>query len=181
MGFSDPQHSNTPGGFSPSLQSGILHENRRREFLLGLRMTDGSFQDEIEQQRVVVVDFIERSSFFAGDEAVYPYDGILLEYANLVDIGHTLPTCSCSIQLLRPKEKTKSHRHTSTTVYYSFRGRGMTKVSANEMNWDKGDIFVVPPWQWHAHENTTSEDAILFSISDRPATEALGRYRKEAE
>ena len=32
----------------------------------------------------------------AGD----PYDGILLEYTNPVDGGHTLPTCSCSIQLL---------------------------------------------------------------------------------
>lgn len=109
-----------------------------------------------------------------------PYDGVILEYANPVDGGHTLPTCSCSIQLLRPNEKTKTHRHTSTTVYYSFRGRGMTKVSANEFNWEQGDIFVVPSWQWHSHENTTDEDSILFSITDRPAAEALGLYREEA-
>ena len=57
----------------------------------------------------------------------------------------------------------------------------MTKVSANEFRWDKSDIFVVPSWQWHCHENTTREDAILFSISDRPSTEALGLYREEAE
>jgi gentisate 1,2-dioxygenase len=44
----------------------------------------------------------------------------------------------------------------------------MTKVSANEFNWEKGDIFVVPSWQWHSHENTTDEDAILFSITGRP-------------
>jgi 1-hydroxy-2-naphthoate dioxygenase len=113
----------------------------------------------------------------AGD----PYDGIILEYTNPVDGGHTLPTCSCSIQLLRPHEKTKTHRHTSTTVYYAFRGHGMTKVSANEFNWDKSDIFVVPSWQWHSHENTSGEDAILFSINDRPSTEALGLYREEAE
>jgi gentisate 1,2-dioxygenase len=106
---------------------------------------------------------------------------VLLEYANPVDGGHTLPTCSCAIQLLRPGEKTKSHRHTSTTVYYAFRGRGMTKVSANEFNWGKGDIFVVPSWQWHSHENMAGEDAILFSISDRPSTAALGLYREEAE
>jgi len=57
----------------------------------------------------------------------------------------------------------------------------MTKVSANEFNWGKGDIFVVPSWQWHSHENTTSDDAILFSISDRPATEALALYREEGQ
>jgi gentisate 1,2-dioxygenase len=57
----------------------------------------------------------------------------------------------------------------------------MTKVSANEFNWEKGDIFVVPSWQWHCHENLRGEDAILFSISDRPSTEALGLYREEAQ
>ena len=80
----------------------------------------------------------------------------------------------CSIQLFRPKEKTKSHRHTSTTVYHGFRGSGLTKVSANNLDWDQGDIFVVPSWQWHSHENMTDEDAILFSITDRPAAEVLG-------
>jgi gentisate 1,2-dioxygenase len=54
-------------------------------------------------------------------------------------------------------------------------------VSANEFNWEKGDIFVVPSWQWHSHENLNGEDAILFSITDRPSTEALGLYREEAE
>ena len=113
----------------------------------------------------------------AGD----PYDGVLLEYANPLTGGHTLQTFSCTIQLLRPNEKTRSHRHTSTAVYHAFRGKGMTKVSANELKWDKGDIFVVPPWQYHSHENRSSEDAILFSITDRPSTEALGLYREEVE
>jgi gentisate 1,2-dioxygenase len=85
------------------------------------------------------------------------------------------------IQLLRPHEKTHTHRHTSTTVCHAFRGSGVTKVSANDLSWGRGDIFVVPPWQWHSHENSTDEDAILFSITDRPSTEALGLYREEAE
>ena len=113
----------------------------------------------------------------AGD----PFDGVLLEYANPLTGGPTLQTFSCQIQLLRPKEKTHSHRHTSTTVYHGFRGSGLTKVSANNLNWDPGDIFVVPSWQWHSHENTTDEDAILFSITDRPAVEVLGLYREEAD
>ena len=113
----------------------------------------------------------------AGD----PFDGILLEYANPHTGGPTLPTFSCMIQLLRPHEKTQSHRHTSATVYHAFRGSGLTKVSANDLAWESSDIFVVPSWQWHSHENTTDEDAILFSITDRPATEALGLYREQTE
>jgi gentisate 1,2-dioxygenase len=110
-----------------------------------------------------------------------PCDGILLEYTNPSTGGPTLQTFSCQIQLLRPHEKTRSHRHTSTTVYHAFRGDGMTKVSANEFNWTKGDIFVVPSWQWHSHENNTNEDAILFSITDKPSTVALGLYREEVQ
>jgi gentisate 1,2-dioxygenase len=110
-----------------------------------------------------------------------PFDGILLQYSNPFTGGPTLQTFSCMIQLLRPNEKTRSHRHTSTTVYHAFRGQGTTKVSANNLAWDQGDIFVVPPWQWHSHENSTDQDAILFSITDRPATEALGLYREEAD
>ena len=110
-----------------------------------------------------------------------PYDDLRLEYFNPHTGGPTLPTFSCRVQLLRPKEKTRKHRHTSTTVYYAFRGRGITQVSANEFNWETTDIFVVPSWQWHSHENSTNEDAILFSITDQPASEALGLYREEAE
>jgi gentisate 1,2-dioxygenase len=38
----------------------------------------------------------------------------------------------------------------------------------------------VPPLQWHGHENrSSSERAILFTVSDRPALEALSLYREE--
>jgi gentisate 1,2-dioxygenase len=32
---------------------------------------------------------------------------------------------------------------------------------------------------WHAHENGAREPAVLFSINDRPAIEALGFFREE--
>ena len=109
-----------------------------------------------------------------------PFDGILLEYTNPFTGGPTLPTFSCEIQLLRAKEKTRSHRHTTTTVYHAFRGTGATVIGNERFEWNQGDIFLVPPWFWHNHENRQSEDAILFSITDRPAAVALGLYREEA-
>jgi len=39
---------------------------------------------------------------------------------------------------------------------------------------------VVPLWQPHSHENLSDEEAILFSINDRPVMEALQLYREEA-
>lgn len=36
---------------------------------------------------------------------------------------------SCRIQILRPNEKTKSHRHTSTSIYHAFRSSGTTVIN----------------------------------------------------
>lgn len=109
-----------------------------------------------------------------------PYDGVLLRYANARSGGPTLRTIGCEIQMLRPKERTKPHRHSSSTVYHAFKGSGVTTVGDQKLEWSEGDCFTVPLWQWHRHENRESEEAILFSINDRPAKEALGFYWEEA-
>ena len=112
-----------------------------------------------------------------------PYDGALLEYVNPVTGGATLPTMGCSIQMLRPGEATKPHRHTGSTAYHAVRGQGVTTVGrgeTQELKWGEQDCFFVPPWQWHQHRNLSkSEPAIIFSVTDRPALEAFGFYREE--
>jgi gentisate 1,2-dioxygenase len=109
-----------------------------------------------------------------------PFDGVALEYVN-PDGGHTMPTLSCSIQMLRPGEATKTHRHNSSAIYHAFRGSGTTFIDGRKYDWDQGDCFVVPLWSWHSHRNRSKDDeAILFSMSDRPVLEALKLYREEA-
>ncbi|MEY9742206.1 gentisate 1,2-dioxygenase [Bradyrhizobium japonicum] len=46
-----------------------------------------------------------------------PYDGILMNYVNPISGGHVMQTIGASMQLLRPGEKTKSHRHTGSFIY----------------------------------------------------------------
>jgi gentisate 1,2-dioxygenase len=114
------------------------------------------------------------------NDAGSPYDGILLEYSNPVTGGHTFPTLSCCVQMLRAGEKTQAHRHTSGAAYHVVRGQGTSFVGSEELHWDAGDCFVVPPWNSHRHLNRSSKsDAILFSISDRPILESLGLLRTE--
>jgi 1-hydroxy-2-naphthoate dioxygenase len=109
-----------------------------------------------------------------------PFDGIRLQYKNPFNGGPTLLTFSCEVQLLRPGEKCRTHRHTSSVLYQVFRGRGSTKVDDEVLSWKQGDLFVVPSWHWHSHENPSGEDAILFSLTDWPTLQALGIYREEA-
>jgi gentisate 1,2-dioxygenase len=109
-----------------------------------------------------------------------PFDGIQLRYIDPSNGGSTLLTFSCEIQLLRPHEQLRPHRHTNSAVYQVFRGQGVTRVEEETLSWNRKDIFMVPPWQWHSHENRSDEVAILFSITDWPALKALGFYREEA-
>lgn len=111
-----------------------------------------------------------------------PHDGVLMEYRNPVTGGHTLRNATCYIQMLRPGEITKPHRHTGMWIYHVYAGSGATVIGPNqdvELSWQNKDVFVVPSWAWHCHENRSDQPAYLFSVSDRPIVEAAGLYREE--
>ena len=93
--------------------------------------------------------------------------------------GPTSPTLAFEVQLLPPGFETRAHRHNSTTRYHVVRGAGATMVEGERLEWSEKDCFIVPPWCWHQHENLASEDAILFSVTDRPIMQALDFYREE--
>ena len=108
-----------------------------------------------------------------------PYEGVYLMLASPVDNGPTLPTMAWHVQLLSPGLKTLTHRHNSTTFYFAFEGAGSMDIEGDRLEWRQGDIFAVPAWKWHHHENGEGGDSILFSIDDWPAMTKLGFYRKE--
>jgi len=109
------------------------------------------------------------------------FDGVLLEYRHPQTGGPVLPTMACMIQLLRPGERTKAHRHTGSAVYYVVNGTGATIIDGQQFKWSKGDIVALPPWALHEHANSSANsDAVLFSIQDLPVLSALGLYYEEA-
>jgi gentisate 1,2-dioxygenase len=128
-------------------------------------------------------DALKTLEMMAAEEEVDPCDGVLLEYANPVNGGHTLPTMSARIQMLRPGEATKPHRHTGVVRYHVVQGQGASVLDLDkptELAWEDHDAFRIPSWRWHSHRNASkTEPAILFSISDSPIAEAFGFYREE--
>jgi 1-hydroxy-2-naphthoate dioxygenase len=117
-----------------------------------------------------------------ADSTGSAYDGVALEYVNPMTGGHTLRTLSCWIQLLRPGEHTKKHRHTSSAAYFVVGGEGTTIVGDKALEWNKHDGFAVPNWAWHEHINRSKTDeAMLFSVNDIPIVEAFNLYREEPE
>ncbi|MGH7931352.1 MAG: cupin domain-containing protein, partial [Candidatus Binatia bacterium] len=112
-----------------------------------------------------------------------PFDGVLLEYKNPITGSHTFLTMTCHIQLLSPGQATRFHRHTGTTHYHVVQGTGafiVDKTDAKEFTWTDHDSFTSPPWRWHQHRNdSATEPAILFSVTDRPLLQMTGLDREE--
>lgn len=110
---------------------------------------------------------------YAAAGKLDPHDGVLLEYVNPFTGGSTLPTLTCYIQLLPGGFVGESHRHTASTVYFVAKGSGMSTIGDTEISWSDRDTFVAPNWMRHQHR-VTSNEAILFSVSDEPVLEMLG-------
>lgn len=109
-----------------------------------------------------------------------PFDDIVVEYRNPISGGSVMTTIAAFLQLVRPGVDTRAHRHTHSTVYHVVRGSGHSVIAGERVEWTKGDTIAVPLWYEHSHHNHSSEDAILFSYTDKPAVEALGLGRTAA-
>jgi gentisate 1,2-dioxygenase len=113
------------------------------------------------------------------DQEGSAWEGIALDYTHVHTGGPVTPTIGCRMQLLRKGEKLKARRVAGSSVFCVRQGKGRSVIGDKTFDWEKGDIIVIPSWALHQHANTGSEDAILFSITDRPVLEALGFYRED--
>jgi 1-hydroxy-2-naphthoate dioxygenase len=115
-----------------------------------------------------------------GTDEADPCDGATIHYADPRGGGPTVLTMDCNAHMLRPGQQTRSHRHTSSTIYFVVQGEGRTVVGDTEIAWSEHDTFCVPNWAWHHHINgRVGDEAFLFSISDSPALKPLGYYREQ--
>jgi gentisate 1,2-dioxygenase len=109
---------------------------------------------------------------------VDPRQGFKLEYRNQVTGGAPLPTIGAYLQLLPKGFNGTPYRATDATIFCAVEGHGTSTVGEKTFSWGPRDIFVVP--SWHPVSHRTSEEAVLFSFSDRPAQKALGIWREDS-
>lgn len=110
-----------------------------------------------------------------------PFDGVIMDYTNPLTGGPVMATIGASMQMLRPGEHTKAHRHTGSIIYQCAKGEGYSIINGKRFDWKERDIFCVPSWMFHEHVNkSSSDDACLFSFHDLPVMRALNLYYEEA-
>jgi gentisate 1,2-dioxygenase len=103
--------------------------------------------------------------------------GARVRYANPINGGPVLPTMGANLALFPQGFTGDKYRSTDGTIFVCTEGGGTTTVEDKVLEWGPNDVFVVPPWKRYAHHAV--KESVLFSISDRPAHEALGIWRED--
>jgi len=103
--------------------------------------------------------------------------GARVRYANPINGGPVLPTMGANLALLPKDFRGDPYRATDGTIFVCTEGGGSTTVGDEVLDWGVNDVFVVPPWKTYSHR--AAKESVLFSISDRPAQEALGIWRED--
>ncbi len=107
-----------------------------------------------------------------------PCHGLKMRYSNPVTGGYPMTTIAAFIQLLPKGFKTARYRSTDATIFVAVEGRGRTRIGPDfVVEWQPCHIFVVPSWKHVVHEAT--DEAVLFSFSDRAIQEAMHLFRED--
>lgn len=102
--------------------------------------------------------------------------GVKLRYSHPGTGGWPTPTLGAFMQLLPHGFLGGAYRSTDASVLCVVEGHGRSLVGEQWINWAPHDVFVVPSWLPVRHE--AHSEAVLFSMSDRPAQQALGLWRE---
>lgn len=108
---------------------------------------------------------------------VHQCHGVKLRFVNPSNGGYPMPTIGAFMQLLPAGFTGVAHRSTDATVFSVVEGRGRSRIGDTTYAWGPRDVFVVPSWMSVAHD--ADGEAVLFSMSDRPAQQALGLWREQ--
>lgn len=109
-----------------------------------------------------------------------PNDGYTIEYINPSNGKDANNRIGARMTKIPPKFHGRAHRHVHSNVYHVYKGNGYTVMNGVRFDWSEGDFFVVPPWAWHEHVNTSeNEEVYLFSTNDLPIMEVFDFERKE--
>lgn len=151
----------------------------------GMRPTFVSHQRGFSQRLTPLFHYsgvdIRNSLVDLKDETGDPYEAIQMELVNPVTGESVFPTLRYGAQLLRPNEATRPKRETSSGYYVVINGEGYTEINGQKFDWKPNDVVAVPNFLWRRHVNTSSEDAILYSVSDAALMRNIGQYRAQGK
>lgn len=83
-----------------------------------------------------------------------------------------------SFVLRLSRTRSRPRRSTASALCVVASGEGVSKIGDQEIRWGERDIFTLPHWAWVSHR-ATSDDAVIFMVTDRGYLDRLGFLRDE--
>ncbi|MCY4581702.1 MAG: cupin domain-containing protein [Chloroflexi bacterium] len=86
----------------------------------------------------------------------------------LEELKATSRTLQVSVQLLKPGELAKAHRHTQPQPRFIVEAAegAYTTVDGEQLYMHTGDFIITPGWSWHDHTNGSGHQAVWLDIHD---------------
>jgi len=89
--------------------------------------------------------------------------------------GGTTTNLSAALQILKPGEQARPHRHTMNALRFVIEGGGAsTIVDGKDCPMEEGDLVITPGWTWHEHVHRGSAPIIWLDALDVPLHRYLG-------
>jgi gentisate 1,2-dioxygenase len=89
--------------------------------------------------------------------------------------GGTTTNLSAALQILKPGERARPHRHTMNALRFVIEGSGAsTIVDGKDCPMEEGDLVITPGWTWHEHVHRGSAPIIWLDALDVPLHRYLG-------
>jgi gentisate 1,2-dioxygenase len=101
-----------------------------------------------------------------------------LRYTNPLTGGPAMASIDCFLLALKKGRATQARRSTSNTVAVVVEGEGVATVSDEAMSFKPNDVISCPSNAW-ASFRATSDEAIVFEITDRDILARLGLLKDE--
>lgn len=91
---------------------------------------------------------------------------------------YTTANLNAALQILRPGEAARPHRHPMNALRFVLSGSGaVTRVDGKVAPMLEGDLVITPGWAWHEHWHEGTEPIIWLDVLDVYLHQSLGTIR----
>ena len=105
---------------------------------------------------------------------------VLVSPAAKGDEFFTTPNLNAALQILKPGEAARPHRHSMHALRFILQGGGATTtVNGKVCPMNEGDLLLTPGWTWHEHEHSGDGPIVWLDVLDVPLHLYFGTQRFE--
>jgi gentisate 1,2-dioxygenase len=89
----------------------------------------------------------------------------------------SMPTVALHVHRWDSGFQSRRYRAASNSIFVVMQGSGASTIGGETFDWARGDTIAAPNWSWIEHKS--SDDAVMFQMTDEPLMRFAKYYRFE--